>query len=239
MSADNQTSSSNRTVLIGAGVLVIAAAFGSYSVGFDKGEAGLIEAQNKMSLLEAASTDQAAKIEQQAAKIEEQTARLGEQDADIAAKASEVQVHLAQIESQKAEITQTTAEIEKLAGLVSLNNTALTQAKGKLSDLTSQLTMADKQNEDYLKTIMAGIGKQDFNLNVGGVHKTLIENQVNMGLSYVSLDRKMARITLAGDQMNVELQSPQKIRLSGKPCELTLANLVSDTEATFQLNCQR
>lgn len=220
-------------------MLVIAAAFGGYSVGFDKGEAGLIDAQNKMSQVEAASTDQAAKIEQQAAKIEEQTAKLGEQDADIAAKAAEIQAHLAQIDSQKAEVSKTSAQLENLTGEMTLRNAALTQAEGKLSDLSSKLTMVDKQNEDYLKTIMAGIGKQDFNLNVGGVHKTLIENQINMGLSYVSLDRKMARITLAGDQMNVELQSPQTIRLSGKPCELTLSNLVSDTEATFQLNCQR
>lgn len=274
MAEQKQSSSSNRTILIGAAALIIAAAFGGYKVGFDNGEKGLVEAQNKMSLMEAASTDQAALIEthaatiethaatiethtatitthtakieehaatidQQLAKIEGQATEISGLSADISSKDAELQAQLGQIGNQTTELSQKNAEIERLAAQASFSGNALTDAQGKLADLTVQLTVADKENDDYLKTIMAGMGKQNFNLHVGGVHKSLIENQVELGLSYVSLDKKMARITLAGEQMNVNLQSPETIRVKGNPCNLTLANLVSDTEARFQFSCDR
>lgn len=253
MAEQKQSSSSNRTILIGAAALIIAAAFGGYKVGFDNGEKGLVEAQNKMSLIEAASTDQAALIEQhsakieehaatinqQLAKIEEQTTKISALSADISDKDTELKTQLDKIGNQAAELSQNSAEIKRLATQASFSGNALTNAQGKLADLTAQLTVADKENDDYLKTIMAGMGKQDFSLNVGGVHKSLIANQVELGLSYVSLDKKMARITLAGEQMNVDLQSPATIRIKGNPCNLTLANLVSDTQARFQFSCAR
>ena len=65
----------------------------------------------------------------------------------------------------------------------------------------------------------------------------LANARVSVGLSYVSLADRTARITLAGESMNVVLQEAQKIKLSDRSCDLTMTNIISDTEAAFLVNC--
>jgi hypothetical protein len=113
----------------------------------------------------------------------------------------------------------------------------LSDANAKLAELTAALSKSEQDNTDYLKTIMAGLSSQDFILHVGGRHKPLIENQVSIGLSYVSRDDKSARVTLSGEQLVLKLQEPERISLKGQRCDLNLANLVSDTAAAFELRC--
>ena len=60
---------------------------------------------------------------------------------------------------------------------------------------------------------------------------------MEVGLSYVSREDKVARVTVGGEQLELELQSPERIRIDGKSCALNLTNLVSDDEAAFEVMC--
>ena len=265
MSEDSQTTSGGtRSVLVGVAAAVIAALLG-YNVGFSGGEKGLKAAQeeaekaegqaktalDQLTALQVTSSEQAKKVESQTAELEKQTASVADLTAkledqakqlesaktDLTARSGEVEKQTAklaeqtaQIEKQTAEIEQLRAEAKQLAKDANANNSELLRLREQVKTLSAQ-------SDDYLATIMGAIDNKSFNLAVGGVQQWLVRNRVGVGLSYVSREDRTARITLAGESMNVVLQQAQKIKLSDKSCDLTMTNIISDTEAAFQVDC--
>ena len=251
MSEESQTKSGGSKTAIIAAVAAVAAAFIGYNLGFNSGEKGLNTAQGLMKEAQGqakAALDQLTALQvtstEQAKQVESQTAKLGEQTASVAALTAKVDEQTKQLESTKAElgakdaqIKQQTQRIEamdaqakQLTRDANANNTEVTRLRDEVTKLTAQ-------SDDYLATIMGAIDKKSFNLVVGGVQEWLVRNRVGVGLSYVSLADRSARITLAGESMNVVLQESQKIKLSDKSCKLTMTNIVSDSEAAFQVDC--
>ncbi len=230
MSDQKQTSSSNGKLMIGAAVAVAVAAFGGYKIGFSSGEEGLIALQSKVGELQAAASTSASEVEKQAA-------MLLTQSEELKAVSTKAQAQLEQIALLQTDVSDKSSKLDGLNEQLAAVGGELNSATTKLSGLTTQLSETERENADYLKTIMAGLGKQDFTLHIGGRHKTLIQNKANLGLSYVSREDRMALVTLSGEQMVLHLQTPERISLEGKRCELNLANLVSDNVAAFELEC--
>ena len=265
MSEESQTASgSSKTILVGLAAAVIAGLIG-YNVGFSGGEKGLKAAQDQMTeakgqakvaldqltALQVTSSEQAKKVESQTAelskqgasvesltaKVEEQTKQIESATADLGARTAELEKKTEQLNNQAAEIDKQSKEIERLqveAEQLSRDANANTT---ELVRLREQVKTLSAQSDDYLATIMSAIDKRAFNLVVGGVQEWLVRNRVSVGLSYVSLEDRKARITLAGESLNVVLQEAQKIKLSDKSCDLTMTNIVSDTEAAFLVDC--
>ena len=258
MSEESQTSSgAGKTVLVGIAAAAIAGLIG-YNVGFSGGEKGLNAVQEQMkqaegqaktaldqlTALQVTSSEQAKKVESQTAELEKQsasvadlTAKLEDQakqlesaKADLTARAARIEEQTAQIDKQTGQIEQLRAEAKQLAKDANANNSELLRLREQVKSLSAQ-------SDDYLATIMGAIDKKSFNLVVGGVQQWLVRNRVGVGLSYVSLEDRTARISLGGESMNVVLQEAQKIKLSDKSCDLTMTNIVSDTEAAFQVDC--
>lgn len=265
MSEESKTTSGGgRSVLIGIAAAVIAALLG-YNVGFSGGEKGLKAAQDQakqaegqaktaldqLTALQVTSSEQAKKVESQTAELEKQTASVADltaklegqakqlkiAKADLTTRSGEVEKQTAQIAEQTAQIEKQTAEIEQLRAEAKQLARDAKANSSELLRLREQVKTLSAQSDDYLATIMGAIDKKSFNLVVGGVQQSLVRNRVSVGLSYVSLEDRTARITLGGETMNVVLQEAQKIKLSDKSCDLTMTNIVSDTEAAFQVDC--
>ncbi len=237
MSEQKQVTSSNRGLLIGAAAAIAVAGFGGYQVGFSSGEKGLVELQSQVGELQAATSTSAAEIETQAEALRTQDEELKSKAAELKAQAAELLTRAQQLETLQAEVSDKGTELESLSEQLRSAGNELSGANRKLAGLTTKLDQTEQANSDYLKTILTDMGKQDFALHVGGRHRTLIENKAAVGLSFVSREKRMARVTLSGEQMMLHLQDPERITLEGKRCELTLANLVSDTAAVFELEC--
>ena len=265
MSEDSQTASGgSKTILVGLAAAVIAGLIG-YNVGFSGGEKGLKAAQDQMkeakgqakvaldqlTAVQVTSSEQAKKVESQTAelskqaasvesltaKVDEQTKQLESAKADLSARAGEVENQTEQLKNQAAEIDKQSKQIELLSAEAKQLSRDANANTSELVRLREQVKTLSAQSDDYLATIMSAIDKKTFNLVVGGVQEWLVSNRVSVGLSYVSLEDRSARITLAGESMNVVLQEAQKIELSDKSCNLTMTNIVSDSEAAFLVDC--
>ncbi len=239
MSDQKQASSNNRGLLIGAAVAVAVAGFGGYKVGFGNGEEGLIGLQAKIGELQATASTQASQLETQAETLRTLSETLRTRGEELTSRASEIQTQQQTLEALTAEISDKNSKLQAMTVQLTSADSELSDANGKLSELTTELSETEQQNANYLKTIMAGLTKQDFILHVGGRQMPLIENQVNLGLSYVSREDRTARVTLSGEQVVLKLHDPERITLEGRRCDLNLANLVSDTAAEFELKCDR
>lgn len=242
--SESGNASSNRNTLIGAAVAVVVAAVGGYQVGFGNGEEGLIEAQKQVTDVLETSKTQAAKIDEQTQAAAAQAKEIEAKVAEIAAQTANVDKLTADIEKLTADLAQANSDNEQLAAekgrlseRVIAIGSELNDTKASVSELTTQIASLKTQNEQYLETIAEGLDNQRFTLTIGGPHKALIKSSWEVGLSYVSREDKMARVTLGGEQLELELQSAERIRIDGKSCALNLTNLISDDEAAFEVTC--
>jgi len=228
-----------------------------------KGQAKV--ALDQLTALQVTSSEQAKKVESQTAelskqaasvesltsKVEEQTKQIESANADLSARTGELEKQTEQVKNQAAEIDKQSKEIDKQSKEIDRQSKEIERLRAEakqlsrdanannteLARLREQVKTLSAQSDDYLATIMGAIDKKTFNLVVGGIQEWLVRNRVGVGLSYVSLVDRSARITLAGESLNVVLQESQKIRLSDKSCDLTMTNIVSDSEATFSVDC--